>query len=271
MFVDFYVFQTDIAASIIRKIEAKGYNVYVSKESGEKWARDHFTNENRYHLFYVEDFVDTYLQPGTPALCISVQEDYHHWEKVKTWVYNLWKDEDGTQLDFDKPEIKKRVYNPPGEEVLIDNIKSHVLTIKPDDIDLKEGYNYQAEYDEVNDIKYYEITAPSSPIPFTVVVSNFSKKDDRYLFTDIFASSAWAANRMECRYDFHFLTVLWKHLGLPGEFTSEILKQRVDSCYPDRVKDINELSAEPSVYRRGIKDVMKMKRKRLEETSFIPN
>ena len=74
---------------------------------------------------------------------------------------------------------------------------------------------------------------------------------------------------MECRYDFHFLTVLWNHLNLPGEFTMDIVKRRVDACYPDRVKDINELEAEPSVYRRPMLDVIAMKRKRVAELEFI--
>ncbi len=255
MVPDFYVFDTNQACNLIINIEYLGFNVYVC-EKGLSSLTERLTNENRFRVFCSEDLV--------PTFCIVVDEDILEESWVKTVLINggssTTKPED---FNFQRPFTLKREYKPPGEEVIIDGIKSHLLSTPPADIDFKGGYNYHSFYDETLDIKYYEIKSPSSETPFTVVVNNFKLKDDSWLFSDIYASSAWASNNMECRYDFHFLTVLWKQLKLPGEFTMDVVKRRVDACYPDRVKTVNDLESEPSVYRRSMLEVIGMKRKRL--------
>lgn len=261
MFADFYVFSSPFAGRLIQAIEDRGYNVYYRKEYSAKWKIERFTNENRFR-FYSLEYDQLVVSDTCPLLCISVEEDYDSWENVNHWVQTLLGTEPPNDLDFEKPPAMKREYIPLGESTIIDGKQAHVLSIPPDDVDLKNGYSFNSFYDSVFDVKYYEVIAPSSETPFTVVVYNFSKRDDSWFFTDIFASSAWACNQQNCRYDIQFLCALWKHLGLVGEFNFELLKRRVDSCYPDRVKNLDELNPEPSVYRRPMADVIEMKRKR---------
>lgn len=276
MVPEFYVFDTSQACKIILNIEYIGFNAFVC-EKGLPSLTERLINPKRYRVFYGEDYCCGFLgdyEHETPLLCISVDEDIDKWDDIIIWTKRVIMDGGNSEitaedLRFERPFTLRREFKPPGEEVVIDGVKSHVLSIPPANIDLKDGYDYHSFYDEIMDIKYYEIKSPSSETPFTVVVYNFSKKDDSWLFSDIYASNAWASNNMECRYDFHFLTVLWKHLNLPGEFTMDVVKRRVDACYPDRVKDINELETEPAVYRRAMLEVIGMKRKRESGEAFI--
>lgn len=275
MIPEFFVFNTEKAAELIKNIEYIGFNVFVSGKSDEYWLSERFTNPKKYLLFWGPyEFGHVGDITGTPLLCISLQEEKDNWCNVIKWIQSEIFREQGTvitveELDFQCPSTQRREYTPPGEEVVIDGLKSHVVSYPPQEVDLKKGYSFDSIYDETYDVKYFEVYSPSSETPFTVVVNNYSKKDDTWLFSDIFASNAWARNNMESRYDFHFLTVLWKHLGLPGEFTMDVVKRRVDACYPDRVKDLKDLEPEPQVYRRPMAEVMGMKRKRCEGQDFI--
>lgn len=278
MFVDFFVFDTQKAAFIINKLEQEGFNVYASNDCSDNWLKTHFNNEKRYRLYFdmfeiVSGKCGDYPYES-PVLAISVLEDYNEWLNVDLWIKGCIFGEfensiTSEDLNFDKPATQHRVSPAIGVETVIDGIKSQVLSTPPDDIDLKDGYKYQSYYNEALDTKYYEVIAPSSETPFTVVVYNFKQKDDTFLFSDIYASNSWGRNRRECRYDFDFLKALWKHLGLPGEFTMDIVKRRVDACYPDRVKRVEDLESEPSVYRRPMADVMNMKRKNVEGREYI--
>lgn len=273
MIPDFYVFNTDKAAELIKTIEETGFNAFVSGKSDYEWLKKKFTDPKKYLIFWspekyghVEDNIH-----DTPLFCISLQEEYIKWNEVIKWVQsNVFKQQDYNvdlcDLDFTLPAIQHREYLPPGKNILYNGVTQYVSSYPPEKIDLKKGYSFNSIYDELLDVKYFEVYSPSSETPFTVVVNNYSKKDDSWLFTDIYASNAWASNNMECRYDFHFLTVLWKHLCLPGEFNMDIVKRRVDACYPDRVKDVNDLQSEPQVYRRPMAEVMGMKRKRCNIT-----
>ena len=275
MIPDFYVFSTNEACTLIKNIENNGFNAFVCE--GINWLAERLTNPKKYRLIFNVDrweLLQDGIQHDCPFLCISLDEEVEDWTDIMTWVNRVIIDGGSSEitaedLNFQRPITLRREYNPPGEEVIIDGVKSHVLSTPPADIDLKNGYNYCCFYDEALDIKYYEVISPSSETPFTVVVNNFSKKDDSWLFSDIYASNAWGRNNLESRYDFHFLTVLWKHLKLPGEFTMDVVKRRVDACYPDRVKDLNDLESEPTVYRRAMREVIGMKRKRVSEQEFI--
>lgn len=277
MIPDFYVFDTNEAAELITNIESLGFNAFFSAKSDYNWLAERFINPRRYLLFWDAHrygHID-HNSIDAPMLAISLPEEYVKWEEVATWIQvEIFKlplelEFNFKYLKFEKPATQKRVYNPPGEKKIIEGLESHVMSIPPDEIDLKNGYSFDCFYDEILDIKYYEVLAPSSPTPFTVVVNQFSSKNDSWFFSDIYASNAWGRNMMESRYDFSFLQALWVHLKLPGEFTMDIVKRRVDSCYPDRVKTLAELEAEPSVYRRPMKDVMGMKRKRFQGQDYI--
>lgn len=81
--------------------------------------------------------------------------------------------------------------------------------------------------------------------PFTVVITNYSVEGDRMLFNDLFWTQAWDPKRgsdEKVSPDLEFSIKLWKHLGLPGEFSKDKIE--------------HDLFRYPSVYRRCIESVM---------------
>ena len=166
MIPDFYVFNTPYAAEIIKNIESIGFNAFVSSKSDHSWLAERFINKNRYLVFWDPDryghLEEEYLDD--PLLVISLPEDCKDWGLVARWIqaeiFNLMEETSALELlGFEKPETQKRDYTPPGEEVILDGLKSHVLSIPPAEIDLKDGYSFQCFYDEFYDVKYYEVIA----------------------------------------------------------------------------------------------------------------
>jgi len=104
-------------------------------------------------------------------------------------------------------------------------------------------------------VKLFEVKRPRTEKPFTVLVDCFSQRGDEYFFSDVYGSKAWDSNRMECRFDFLFLQNLWTHMGLDGEFTMDVLKKRVDRCYPGEGR---VAESEPIVYRSPLESVEKL-------------
>lgn len=134
-----------------------------------------------------------------------------------------------------------------------------VISMAPEKMNVDQPYRFRCHYYEGYDVKLFEVVRPGTEKPFTVLVDCFSKRSDEYFFTDIYGSSSWDCNRLECRYDFLFLQNLWNHLGLEGSFTMDVLKKRVDRCYPGEGR-IAE--SEPIVYRVCLEDVEKLMNER---------
>lgn len=130
---------------------------------------------------------------------------------------------------------------------LIDGV---VVSLKPD---LKPvgAYFLDTRYIDYLDIKVYQVTKPEC-LPFTIVVRDWSRKGDKYFFSDIYGSLDWDKNRTSDRFDFPFLQETWRGM-LPGEFTMDVVKDRIEECTP-RVGHLPE--AEPEIYRVGLDDVV---------------
>lgn len=131
-----------------------------------------------------------------------------------------------------------------------------VISMAPEELpSVDEPYSFRCKLYEEYDVKLFEVKRPRTEKPFTVLVDCFSSRGDEYFFSDIYGSKAWDSNRMECRYDFLFLQNLWGHLGLDGEFTMDVLKKRVDRCYPGEGR---VAESEPIVYRSPLESVEKL-------------
>ena len=74
-------------------------------------------------------------------------------------------------------------------------------------------------------------------------------------------------NRRECRFDYLFLTNLWVHLKMPGEFTMNYLKERTERCYPGKLAEGKAPEAEPIVYRKSLEDVKQVLKRRYGDFS----
>lgn len=134
-----------------------------------------------------------------------------------------------------------------------------IISMAPEVPDIETPYCFTSRYLDSYDVKLYEVIRPGTETPFVVLVENFSQKSDIYFFTDIYGSNAWDCNRRECRFDFLFLQSLWHHMKFDGDFTMDVLKKRVDSCYPG-IGIVAE--SEPIVYRNTIDAVEKIIKQR---------
>lgn len=123
-----------------------------------------------------------------------------------------------------------------------------VQVLKPDNV----APEYSFKMNVVENVAFYEVLRSNEKLPFVVVLDKYDGDNTRF-FTHIYASKEWDSNRLECRHDFNFLCHVWKKLGMPGEFTMDIVNDYIKKCYP---KDGIVLS-EPVVYRTDIENVLK--------------
>jgi len=271
----FTVFDTFISSEVITKIENQGH-VCVYNNCEKDRIYHLFPNEQTFKVFYINkigliqvsmmnssEYKNMY---STPNFAISFEEPVSKdmWECIRIWcTVVFYGNNNDIENSFEtankfmvKPSIQKQENVLQGTPRVVDGLKSTVISMAPSKIDLKEGYFFQKMYDEGSDIMYYEVIAPSSELPFTVVVVNYSQKDDSWFFSDIYGCYSWDSNRMGCRHDYQFLVFLWKALKLPGEFTFEVVKKRVDGCYPSRCLPGILAQAEPIVYRKSLSQVV---------------
>lgn len=107
-------------------------------------------------------------------------------------------------------------------------------------------YSWRFIEDKTRNIGVHEISRGiEGEEPFTVVITNYKKEGDRMLFNDLFWTKAWDPYRgkdEKVSKDVEFCIRLWKHLGLPGEFSNEKIE--------------HDLFRFPIVYRRKIETVM---------------
>lgn len=280
--VTFDVFDTEYSLNAITKLEKEGYSCFYNSKADFNFIKAHYSNNNTHTLYWLHNGVliscksseieITCGEESLPIFAVLFNEEVNsdEWDIVNHWLryvfmYGPKPPKDIVSKTILKPITTKRSYTPDGEYVIVEGLPGTCLSIPPQDIDLKNGYEFKRYFDEGGDTMYYEIISPSSPIPFTVVVKDFHSKSDEWLFSDIYASNAWASNRMECKYDFVFLQELWKHLKLDGEFTMDVVKRRVDACYPDRCAPGVLPSPEPLVYRRSIDQVVKGNKRKLSD------
>jgi hypothetical protein len=142
---------------------------------------------------------------------------------------------------FDRPEVLKA-------ENGVESISQ-----PPEYEQIKEPYEFEMQYCDPRDTMLYSVRRPGTDEPYTVVVEQWTKKGHEAFFTDIYGARSWDQNRTNCRFDFTFLQKIWKHLQLPGEFSIQLVKEKIERCYP-RPGQVPE--PEPVVYRRPIREVL---------------
>jgi len=173
----------------------------------------------------------------------------------KPYVVNIDVDDEFEMVEFDKKvgkwDASCNQNSKPME--LIDGV---VVSMKPD-MEPVGAYFLDTRYIEDLDIKVYQVTK-TGVVPFTIVVRDWSKKGDKYFFSDIYGSNDWDKNRTSDRFDFPFLQDQWKVMGLDGEFTMQVVKDRIEECTPsaDKIKMGILPEAEPEIYRKCIDSVV---------------
>ena len=128
-----------------------------------------------------------------------------------------------------------------------------VYTMKSEPPAIVGAYILDTKFIEDLDIMIYQVVKPMTLDPFTVVVREWSKYGHKRFFSDIYGSVDWDKNRSTDRFDYPFLVYQWQEFGMPGEFTMDVVKERVDGCFPKagRVPD-----SEPEVYRWPIQKIL---------------
>ena len=240
--------QTDV----VKWFTAAGYCPLVDSVHGKDyhWFKNQFIKNYRLYKdgatvysFVVED-LDAEMN-FSPDFAIIFNEDDEEvgdeaWARIRRFILGLFAGNDGgesvddilpkpvlvTQDDFSLPEVK-------------------------DDGKDEDCYGFKTTFIEDKNLMLYQITRPYTDLPYTTIVRDFKNVGHRPFFSALFVCTSWGVSR----HDVPFLGMLWKHLGMVGEFDiDELLKEATEACYPSENKIPK---AEPEVYRRGIDEVMK--------------
>jgi len=224
--------------------ESFGVEVAVDMVHGVDWFKNDLRDEPNAFVFCTGGWcrLNEDLDGVECAMVVICDADDVGW----LWGKLVGKDRSGLNDYFLKGFVTER---------LVHDVEP-VISMAPEALpSVDEPYSFRCKLFEEYDVKLFEVKRPRTEKPFTVLVDCFSSRGDEYFFSDVYGSKAWDSNRMECRYDFLFLQNLWSHLGLDGEFTMDVLKKRVDRCYPGEGR---VAESEPIVYRSHLEDVEKL-------------
>jgi len=272
-----FVFENNNAAEYIKRFEANGYKPFYNSKNAKdyQWFKNNVKTEHRLYVTgnnrYLYDFkIDDMNEEMnfSPDFMIAFQENVEmndlDWDAIYLYIRFIIYDASGDQLLFRRakellpvPVSEKIVAEEfDGEQVCVYGMSGVMKSLKPEYPAVDGHYHFRTHHIEERDTMLYEITRPGTILPFTVVIEKYSVHGNTRLFSDIYGSDDWDMNRRECRFDYLFLQNLWKWMQLSGEFTMNVVKERVDSCYPDRLKEGVVPESEPIVYRRSIENVI---------------
>lgn len=131
-----------------------------------------------------------------------------------------------------------------------------------DDFEVPEDYGFSCAHIEDRDMLLASIEKPYTDLPFTLVIREFKERGYLPIFSGLFISKAWGV----CSADIVFLSKLWVHLKMKGEFNLEkIMEEAVARCLPS---DTHIPEPEPELYRRTIDEVKQTLAKK-ESKSFV--
>ena len=265
-----HVFETNNSAVLLRLFDeyacyydakhGKDYNWFSSnvKENSRLYAVA--SGEVNLYDYQVRDLTEDMSFSADFMIVFAEYEvvDEDQWDEIWSHLSLLLQGKETVPPEwFEKPSREKLSLDSE-EGPLTDEFGfvGKCCSIRPDYKKMEGFYGFQSYFIDDRDTMLYQITRPGELLPFTVVVEKFSVYGVKRLFTDIYGSSDWDYNRQDCRFDFTFLQNLWTHLGLEGEFTTELVKARVDACYPGRLGEGIAPETEPIVYRRSIENVL---------------
>lgn len=258
-----YVFNSGKSGELLEYFKEYKFYPYVNYNCDYKWFKENIIGPHR--LYSIYDKLYEYQLSDIPnetdfvvpffMICFSEEIGDDKWAQIRCWLEAMDAPvRDGFDISFlDTSNIQKKTNDYISDVVYVDEQgEGRILSIPPDDYDFNAPYEFRFRYNEAIDTMFYEVKRPGTEIPYTVVVVGYQKKGHVYFFTDIYRCNSWDSNRIECKYDFPFLISLWKHLDLKGEFTMQVLKDRIDRCYPEKLLDGIVPEAEPIVYRMSL-------------------
>lgn len=273
------VFECNNASKYITLFEGQGYFPYYNSRDSKdyQWFMNNIKTPHRLYTsgrtgeetvlydFTTEDLEPTMFTSPEFAIVYGEMVDLNDldWDSIYTFVRKLLFDVSGDELLLkrgsqllEKPSVERKEMTPSGPLVEMYGLKGVLTQISPEYPKLDGHYNFRQHFIEERDTMIYEVIRPNTLLPFTVLVERFSTVGKKRLFSDIYGSNEWDMNRRECRYDYLFLQNLWKWMELEGEFTMNVVKERVDGCYPGRLSEGVFPEPEPIVYRRSIEYVL---------------
>ena len=273
------VFECNNASKYITLFENNGYYPYYNSRDTKdyQWFINNIKTPHRLYMtgksdncpvlydFTVDDLEQQMFSSPEFAIVYGVMVDMNDldWDAVYLYVRSLLFGLSGDELLvkrgaslMEKPVVEKHEMTKEGEVVDMFGLKGVITRLSPEYPKIDGHYNFRQHFLEERDTMLYEITRPNTLLPFTVLVEKFSVFGKRRLFSDIYGSSEWDMNRRECRYDYLFLQNLWKWMDLEGEFTMNVVKDRVEGCYPGKLNEGICPDPEPIVYRRSIEFVI---------------
>jgi len=258
------VFESERSAEIIKAFETIGfaphYDAYHLND--KNWFREQlkcphrlFSYDYDLHHYTVKD-----IENNTPLFFIAFDDTMlvndTDWYAIYQWCKKHIFDATVDLMYLDR--VETLIERP---DKLYANIGHKIpeKVIVPTYAQIKEPFKFRFQYLESRDTMVYELVRPSYEDkvfkPFTVVVFPYSSKGHKYFFSDIYGSKEWDFNRIECRFDYSVLQEIWKDLGLDGSFTMQVVKDRIDLCYPCEANNFMPFP-EPIIYRKDLESVV---------------
>jgi len=212
---------------LIKLLRENGYETFVDAEHKEntQWVRQNAVTSYFFEL--VEDeVVETDELPDIQL----VPPEMDGAEKYIKWFDGLL---NGIVIDVGLP-------------------KYEVQVLKFPDINIDQGPSeYELSLELVNDVMFYEVIKPHVDLPYVTVVHKFETNGHLRFFTNLFVCNSWGI----CREDVLFLKNAWGWLEMDGEFDLDsLMKDATRACFDGEI--------EPTVWRKGVKDVLELFNKR---------
>jgi hypothetical protein len=106
-------------------------------------------------------------------------------------------------------------------------------------LSLKEGeevsYNHKYYEDKNLDVRIIEVSRSQDPIPYSVVIHEFSKRGLPYFFEALYSAQSWASEddyaNQKYSFDTHFCKELWREWQLEGDFNPEKIEHDLEHQY----------------------------------------
>lgn len=259
VFTDTAQLDTTLETAIIRRLEEKGFNPLVDgkNKTSKQWFNQNCQHSHLLFLNNGDSFVYDPTKPAhAPVLGVFVNESIGLEDDtiLNAWVLKYVFNQDipdSTDLDdFDKSIVRPQKSLP----------KKQVEEAKEPNEQKNTQYSFTMKYQEYDGSMLYQVIKPHTDRPYTTITRNFADRGHLPFFSSLFICHSWGT----CDKDIIFLSKLWKHLEMKGEFNiNKIVDDRIEACTPapNRFPE-----AEPEVWRNSIDAVSDLLKERFDLT-----
>lgn len=221
--------------AIAQKFLDMGYAPLMDTVHGSdlKWLNQNYVGPHRFYNIVRDMLWDSSeaKKESDFSIAFNMGEDISDddWQNIHSWCFKIIFTDEKVDEVFQRPCTQ--VVEMQIDEGLGDDEKTQ----------------YEFRFEVVNGFGIYEVWKPNTDRPYTVVVEDYLENGHISFFSSLFICDSWGVATA----DFQFLSALWKHLNMDGDYDGEVLlKNHTEECKNGK--------PEPRVYRKNFDDVVKL-------------